>query len=302
MPDKFDRCEICGCLRWRECYAGPVRNGAFGSLTPENCVVGLCEGCGAQRLEERACKQDDVYSNESYRELVGEASGAADFWEAHDRDQIRNLAVTGTDGFRGQVVLDVGCGGGSFLDSISGFAQRTIGIEPCIPYHDALRSQGHDVFASLEEAVNTVSGIADVACCFSVIEHVTNPRSFLAGIRSLLDPEGVLYISTPNRNDILMDLLSEDYPSFFYRTVHRWYFDAESLKKCCRRAGFKHVGIDHRHRFGLANAMQWLRDRKPTGQTGIDALDDPRLDGAWQGHLRSTGTSDYLYAKLSGVE
>ena len=99
-----------------------------------------------------------------------------------------------------------------------------------------------------------------------VIEHVSNPREFLNDIGRLLAPGGIVVVSTPNRRDILMELLPDDFLQFFYRTQHRWMFDAESLSNCAASAGLIVQEIRHVHRYGIANTMHWLNEKKPKGR------------------------------------
>ena len=130
-----------------------------------------------------------------------------------------------------------------------------------------------------------------------VIEHTANPRAFLAEIRPLLSKTGSILISTPNRQDILMDLLPDDFSKFFYRVVHRWYFDAEALADCARRAGYAVLSTRYVHRYGMANALAWLRDRRPSGMARHPAI-EPMADDLWRSYLESTGRSDCLYMLL----
>jgi SAM-dependent methyltransferase len=44
------------------------------------------------------------------------------------------------------------------------------------------------------------NGAFDLATCFEVIEHVPAPQELLGEIRRVLKPEGILLMSTPNRN------------------------------------------------------------------------------------------------------
>jgi SAM-dependent methyltransferase len=142
------------------------------------------------------------------------------------------------------------------------------------------------------------AGQVDFAFCFSVIEHIQNPRVFLKEIGELLAPEGKLLLSTPNRRDILIDLKGETYVRFFYRTVHRWYFDRDSFAYCARAANLKMVESRCIQRFGLSNTMLWLRDGRPSGLACLPHLDGPLVDRFWKGHLESRGVGDYLYFKL----
>ena len=141
---------------------------------------------------------------------------------------------------------------------------------------------------------NKVLVDVDFAFSLSVIEHVGNPKAFLADIATMMTNSSRLLISTPNRRDVLMDLLPDDYPAFFYRTVHRWYFDLDSFSRCAELAGLRVVEGRCVHRFGLSNAMKWLRDRKPGGAQSLPAV-NKLVDKCWQASLEQAGTGDYLY-------
>ncbi len=113
----------------------------------------------------------------------------------------------------------------------------------------------------------------------------------------MLVADGRLVISTPNRNDILFDLLPDEFPEFFYRVVHRWYFNVESLRICAERAGFKLERVCFVHRFGMSNAFAWLRDRKPSGLARLSGI-DIAADAFWKGYMEKSGKSDCLYKLL----
>jgi hypothetical protein len=112
-----------------------------------------------------------------------------------------------------------------------------------------------------------------------------------------LAPDGEVLISTPNRNDILMDLLPEVFPSFFYRVVHRWYLTAEALAACAVAAGYEVVDTRFVHRYGMANTLLWLRDRKPHSRKRLSDI-TPLADDLWSAYLAQSGKSDCIYMRL----
>lgn len=284
-------CRICGGLAWAEHYRGRVRNGRFGQHTPG--VVWRCETCDAAWLPDAL--QD--YESAQYRELVDGANGVAAFHQAHDAEQAAKLTLVGTDKLRGRCVADVGCGAGSFLDAVRSFGCRTLAIEPANAYHEALRHAGHAVFPYAAEVPAEWLGRVELATCFSVVEHVEDPLALLQGIRRLLQPGGQLLLTTPNRDDWLLELLPEDYQSFFYRVVHRWYFTARSLRELGQRAGFTRVYTGCDHRYDFANFIGWLRDRRPTGLGRLPV--EPVLDASFRASLGAQGRGDYLHAWLT---
>ena len=298
--ESFAACEICGSCAWASAYQGSVRDGAFGRQTPTT-VVGLCPECGAQRLDENTAKDDDFYSSRDYRSLLAEPTDAAGFFAEHDILQLQNLQQLWPNSLRGKIVADVGCAAGSFLDHVRGLVAQAIAIEPCSEYHDSLAERGYTVYPFARQALE--AGVrVDWAFSFSVLEHVGNPRAFLHEIGAILAPNGRLVVSTPNRRDILMSLLPDEYPRFFYRSVHRWYFDRESLARCARHAGLKVVEMRCAHRFGLSNAMMWLRDRRPGGRGQLPYVGTPLFDALWARGLEAQDVGDYLYAVLSRDE
>ena len=241
----FADCEICGSGDLKLVYKGAVRDGVFGRSYLDATVC-RCGACGADRLDETVCPDDAFYETAAYRKKLEEELTAEGHYSVSDELQIFTQQVIWPNSLRGKVIADVGCAGGSFLDHVSGIARQGIAIEPCSVYHDSLRSRGYQVFPYATDAAAMLTGQVNLAVSIQVIEHVRNPRVFLGDIRPLIEPGGRLVVSTPNRNDILMQLLPDDFPSFFYRAVHRWYFDAASLAECARLAGFE-VQIGRAH-------------------------------------------------------
>lgn len=287
-------CEICGAHDWKKVREGAVRAGSFGKFSDEGAIIWRCGYCGVERLDEKNCHGDEIYASKDYRVLLEQAQDAGGFLEQNDHLQLEKLDQIWPISLRDKVVADVGCAAGSFLDHVSGLAGKTIAIEPCIEYHNSLANRGHTVFPSCEAAIKAEFPAMDFIFSFSVIEHVANPRTFLTDLSQLMAPSSRLLISTPNRNDVLMGLLPDDYPAFFYRTVHRWYFDQESFIRCAELSGLKVLESRCVHRFGLSNAMIWLRDRKPGGILSLPSV-SALMDSCWQASLAQAGTGDYLY-------
>lgn len=293
----FPACAACGVDNWQAHWSGPVRDGAFGRLTRAT-EVARCGGCGVLRLAEDVCKDESFYQTSDYREFLKETPTAEGFFAEHDPLQMERLRVTAPHLLRAKAVADVGCAGGAFLDHVKGLVRLGVAIEPARIYHASLRERGYAVYPDLAAAAVEQTGRMDYVFSFSVIEHVAAPLDFVRDMFRLLAPAGRMVISTPNRDDILMQLLPDAYPRFFYRSVHRWYFDRDSLAGCARRAGLEVEAVRCVHRFGLDNAMLWLRDRKPPGRSTLAALDDAGLDHGWRHHLERKFIGDYLYAML----
>jgi 2-polyprenyl-3-methyl-5-hydroxy-6-metoxy-1,4-benzoquinol methylase len=288
----FPQCPICGGSDWGLIHSGPVRNGTNGSALEAE--VRRCKTCGVDRLEESACLAHSAYESGVYRRYLDQDHDTTKHFATHDELARFTTETIWPLSLRGKIVADVGCGGGALLDHLCGVAETLLAIEPALPWSASLGARGYQWFPSCAEATAAWGGKVDVILCTQVIEHVDDPCQFLAGIAELLAPNGVAVVSTPNRRDILMELIPNTFPAFFYRSQHRWYFDAKSLEFVSNRAGLAVNEIRHVHRYGLANTMHWLKEKCPYGRTPMIPLDNA-IDRHWQAWLESTVRSDNLY-------
>ena len=217
-------------------YEGSVRSGLFGNKTSGDFKVISCSNCGLKRLYPFA---DIHYESSDYREAYNGSSDSDHYIQMHDQEQNPRLANIGIESFRNKIVLDYGCGGGSFLDAVKGVSKKTIGIEPFEGFHSSLSSRGHEVYAKVEDVLSRYIGEIDVVISFGVIEHTDHPIDYLKNIFTLLKIGGVIFLETDNHDDFLMSANIEEFKEFFYRTVHNWYFDKYSLSQVFSTAGLK---------------------------------------------------------------
>lgn len=294
----FNRCEICSADDWMPVYKGPIRAGGFGTFR-DNATVAVCNSCGVGRLAEQDSIDVKAYESKEYRQAVNQGLEVTDFFRHADPVQIYHMGAAWPYSFRGKTVADIGCGAGSFIDHISGLAEKIIAVEPTEMYQDSLRKRGYEVYNYTNEAIAVRSGSVDYAVAFQVIEHVQNPRTFLAEILALLKPGGTLLIATPNRNDIMMKLLPEEFPPFFYRIVHRWYFNMESLTRSALEAGFRVESEKYMHTMNMSNMLSWLIQRRPTGNGSNLPGIDQTADTLWNTYLETSGQADTLFLKVT---
>lgn len=290
----FGRCPICDSGGWSVVYSGPVRDGRFGKSRAG--LIARCGGCGVDRLAESLCLTDTAYQGQ-YRDHLEQGHDIDRHFAEHDELARFTLDTLWPTSLRGKIVADVGCGGGSLLDHLRGVAGKVLALDPDKSFATSLQERDYKWYPGAEAAAADWGGKVDVAFSIQVIEHVSDPREFLSGIRTLLNPNGVLILSTPNRSDILLDLLPEEFGAFFYRTHHRWYFDAAALTKAAEAAGLRVEEVRHVHRYGMANALFWLRDRRPSGRKAIEAINRD-ADNMWRNWLEASGRSDNLYLIL----
>lgn len=110
-------------------------------------------------------------------------------------------------GLTGKTVLDVGCGGGILTHSLAERGATVTGLDLGEANINAARihaaQSGRDIkfdCVAVEEFAQAHADSFDVIACMEMLEHVPNPQSIIDACFTLLKPNGVLVLSTINRN------------------------------------------------------------------------------------------------------
>lgn len=99
-------------------------------------------------------------------------------------------------------MLEVGCGGGLFLDRAMGAGWQTHGTEFDAAVVAEVRARGHAMHLGPLVGNPWPDGHFDVVVSIEVAEHLIHPLDDLREMVRLLRPGGALYITTPNFNSI----------------------------------------------------------------------------------------------------
>lgn len=134
----------------------------------------------------------------------------------------------------GRRVVDFGAGLGSMSRALLEAGAAVTAVDP---YSAAeLRRQGIDAHDALEDL--STSAPFDGCTAIEVFEHLREPWTVMAQIRSLLRPEGFLLITTPNAEG-LKPRLSLDSWSEATDQAHLFLFSPQSLERALEQAGYK---------------------------------------------------------------
>jgi 2-polyprenyl-6-hydroxyphenyl methylase/3-demethylubiquinone-9 3-methyltransferase len=100
-------------------------------------------------------------------------------------------------------VLDIGCGAGLLSESLAKAGCDVLGMDASIEAIDAAcaHAEGQNLPLTYRAgAPEDLSGLKfPVITALEVIEHVADPAEFIATLASLLQPGGLLFLSTLNR-------------------------------------------------------------------------------------------------------
>lgn len=164
-------------------------------------------------------------------------------------------------------VLDVGCGGGHFLEAMRRRGWEVRGVEPSAGARGHLPSSlASRVHPDLEALGDTRF---DVITLWHVLEHLPDPAAQLARLRPRLKPDGLLFLALPNLDSWEREAFGGDW---FHLDLPRHLFcwGPEGLRRLLDRQGYEVRQVDHfawpYNAFGL---YQSLLNRLGSGRDAV---------------------------------
>lgn len=160
-------------------------------------------------------------------------------------------------------ILDYGCGTGLFVSFLKERGFHAAGYDPYVR-------------AFSDRAI--LSGRFDFVTSQDVIEHVSEPRELAAEYQRLLNRGGMLFIGTPNADEIE---LNNTYSMELHQPYHRHILSENALTEVCQQAGLRPIAINRRFYydtlFPMVNTQFIRRYIRKTGGYLDAGFEAPRV-------------------------
>jgi SAM-dependent methyltransferase len=193
-------------------------------------VLGRCLECGFTRTTATGDgeAQPDLFDGVYYRDYFARAAQ----WRYEAARRLRwLLAAT-----RPASLVEAGSAGGYFLQAAQRAGIAASGVEPsevCVRY--ARDQLGMSVRQGFFE--DRTPATVQAVCAFHVLEHVDDPREFLATARAALTPGGWLALEVPNIASAAAVRAGGSW-AHLQPGCHRWHFSPQSLTSLVQDCGF----------------------------------------------------------------
>jgi len=86
---------------------------------------------------------------------------------------------------------------------------------------------------------------------------------------------------------------AKNFPEFFYRTAHRWYFSLGNLEQLVISAGFSEVKVSTKHGYDFSNFLQWHKEGRPTGLAKTSFWGKP-FESFWRASIEENGYGELI--------
>jgi SAM-dependent methyltransferase len=213
-------CPACGTIKIKPNYA----------VRPQHLLK--CQRCGLV-FEARSPTDHELashYGQYSYSRI----KSCPPATQASYREVLSTLAP-----WRGHGrLLDFGCGQGDFLVEAAAAHWQPTGMEFSEDAVTLCHQRGLSVTQGARAVTAFAGGCFDVVTAFEVLEHLRNPGDLFQDAACLLEPGGLLYITTPNYNSLLRFLERDRFAMVAYPD-HLCLFTSGSLRRLAARHNFR---------------------------------------------------------------
>ena len=187
-----------------------------------------------------------------------------------------------------EVILDVGCSTGHFIKNIEKKAKKVFG-------HELSEKEVNFCKKELNLDVDNIplhkrfkENSFDFITMIFVLEHISDPITFLNYLKKFLKPGGKFIILVPNVNDALLNFYDiPDFRNFYYCIEHLFYYSPKTIRDLFLKSGLDST-IEVIQEYPITNHINWGFKKKPSdvqkSREGIPdiLLSNSELNKEWE--------------------
>jgi SAM-dependent methyltransferase len=212
-----------------------------------------CRACELTQLHPMPPRAllDELYGDD-YFESDDDGRGYGDYASqepeylatfADDVDRIRDFTPSGR-------LLEVGCGFGYFLEvaARAGFDVRGVDASRRAVDESSRRFPGRVFPGAVGDVPELAEQRFDVIFAAHLIEHISEPRPFVADLASRLATNGLLVLVTPNVRSLLARISGRRWVSFKI-PEHVVFYSPETIGRLLRECGLDVLAVDPAYQY-----------------------------------------------------
>jgi len=176
--------------------------------------------------------------------------------------------------------LDIGCGGGHWVNYLRKNGTQSYGVEPSKVLFDLFLSK-HEHFSTKDpfSFASDLNKKFDVITSFDVLEHTADPALFMQQISKICSKDGLVFLSFPDGGSWLARFMKKHW--HYYNKYHLSYFDQHTVERLAKKHSFTIIHSSHRSRYQslgymLSYAAEFMLGKdSPAGTRALDSITFP---------------------------
>ena len=195
----------------------------------------LCRACGLAQLLEMV---DPEILYVDYPYLTSISLGLPEHFRRYAKDVVDRVKPP-----PGALVVDIGSNDGSLLQAFADLGMRVLGIDPARDAGRLANQRGVETLTTffngeLARQLREQRGAAAIITANNVFANIDNLDDLIAGVRTLLAPDGVFVFETSYLGDVLEKTLVE---TIFHE--HLTYFSVRPLRSFFQRHSMELIDV-----------------------------------------------------------
>ncbi|WP_188762894.1 class I SAM-dependent methyltransferase [Sandarakinorhabdus glacialis] len=243
----------------------------------------VCLECGLIQVE-------DQIPADFFRHYLYVPSGAATM-HGHFAGLAERLAGIAGTGEGAGLIVDIGCNDGLMLMAANALGCRTLGVDPAANLAEIAATRGVNVHVGYFDSASARElkaqyGAAKVIVTTNTFNHIGDLHAFMAGIDTLLAPDGTFVIEVPWAKDLLA---KNEFDTVYQE--HLSEFSLRSIALLARFVGMELVDVE---RLGVhGGSMRVFLQRSSVGAVATKMVGEMLEEELSEGMLDAKTYDDF---------